>query len=271
MRASLVWVAWLAACGEPPYGQALGMDQSPPGIWQPGPGTSWQWQLSGRIDTSVDVDMYDIDLFDTPQATIDRLHQDGRVVICYFSAGSWENWRSDAGRFPAATRGNRLAGWAGERWLDVRDATVRGVMIDRLDLAVSKRCDGVEPDNVDGYANSTGFPLRYADQIDFNSFLANAAHARGLSIGLKNDLDQIRDLQPLFDWALNEECFAYNECGRLTPFLTAGKAVFHVEYPASLRQLTATANRVCGAGLGFESLLKPMDLTAPRVDCAQWP
>lgn len=264
-------VTCLVACGVDPYAEPLSADHQPPPVWQPGPGTSWQWQLLGRIDTSVDVDMYDIDLFDAPQATIDRLHQDGRVVICYFSAGSWENWRSDAAAFPTRVRGNRLAGWAGERWLDVRDATVRANMINRLDLAVSKRCDGVEPDNVDGYTNSSGFPLSYADQIDFNTFLANAAHARGLSIGLKNDLDQLRDLQPLFDWALNEECFAYQECGRLSPFLNAGKAVFHVEYPASARQVTTLANRVCHAGLGFETLLKPMDLTAPRLDCATWP
>ena len=33
---------------------------------------------------------------------------------------------------------------------------------------------------------------RAADQLRFNRFLAAAAHARGLSIGLKNDLDQVR-------------------------------------------------------------------------------
>ena len=25
-------------------------------IWQPGPGTSWQWQLQGTIDTTIDVE-----------------------------------------------------------------------------------------------------------------------------------------------------------------------------------------------------------------------
>ncbi|RME39056.1 MAG: endo alpha-1,4 polygalactosaminidase, partial [Deltaproteobacteria bacterium] len=186
--------------------------------WQPVPGTSWQWQLSGTIDTSFDVQMYDIDLFDAPQSVIDQLHAAGRTVICYFSAGSWEDWRPDAGDFPPAVLGNPLEGWPGEKWLDIRQVdTLAPLMRARLDLAVSKQCDGVEPDNVDGYANATGFPLTAADQLTYNRFLASEAHARGLSIGLKNDLDQIPDLLPDFDWALNEECFTYGECSLLTP------------------------------------------------------
>jgi hypothetical protein len=61
-----------------------------PPPWTPVPGTTFQWQLIGDIDTSVDVDAYDIDLFDAPVATIQELRDDGRKVICYFSAGSWE-------------------------------------------------------------------------------------------------------------------------------------------------------------------------------------
>ena len=43
-------------------------ENPPTAVWQPKPGTTWQWQLTGEIDTSFDVAMYDIDLFDTPQA-----------------------------------------------------------------------------------------------------------------------------------------------------------------------------------------------------------
>ena len=31
-------------------------------------GSTWHWQLQGAIDTTVDADAYDIDLFDTPPA-----------------------------------------------------------------------------------------------------------------------------------------------------------------------------------------------------------
>ncbi len=240
-----------------------GLDAGP-GRWQPAPGTTWQWQLSGTIDTSVDVAMYDIDLFDAPQGTIDSLRAAGRVVVCYFSAGSYENWRSDEASIPMSARGNALDGWPGERWLDVRDQGVRDVMKARLDLAVTKKCDGVEPDNVDGYDNSPGFPLTAADQLDYNRFLAREAHARGLSIGLKNDLAQIPALIDDFDWALNEQCFEYDECTTLSPFITAGKAVFNVEYGAA-----SVASSVCprADALGFDTLIKRLELDAWRVAC----
>jgi hypothetical protein len=231
--------------------------------WQPVPDTSWQWQLSGTIDTSLDVQMYDIDLFEAPQETIDNLHADGRVVICYFSAGSWEDWRPDAADFPAEVIGDPLEGWPGEKWLDIGRLDLLGpIMQARLDLAVQKGCDGVEPDNVDGYANQTGFPLSYADQIAYNTWLAQQAHARGLSIGLKNDLDQIVDLQPLFDWALNEECFTYNECDLLLPFIESHKAVFGVEYELEPADFCPQAN-----AMHFSFLKKNWDLDAWRVDC----
>ncbi|MBI5488869.1 MAG: endo alpha-1,4 polygalactosaminidase [Deltaproteobacteria bacterium] len=240
-------------------------DGTSPGAWRPAPGTSWQWQLTDLpIDCTFDVVMYDIDLFDVPQDTIDALHAEGRIVVCYFSAGSWEDWRADAADFPSATLGNDLDGWPGERWLDTRDATVRGIMADRLDLAAAKDCDGVEPDNVDGYANNPGFPLTPATQLDYNRFLATEAHARGLSVGLKNDLDQIPDLLPDFDWALDEECFRWDECDLLLPFIDAGKAVFQVEYGDA-----ALADTICPQAntLGFDTLIKNLDLDAWRIPC----
>jgi hypothetical protein len=231
-------------------------------IWQPAPGTSWQWQLTGRIDTSVDVDMYDIDLFDTSKSTIDTLHAQGRVVICYFSAGSWEDWRPDAGDFPASVKGNSN-GWPGENWLDISNLSVLSpIMRARLDLAVEKGCDGVEPDNVDGYTNRTGFPLTASHQATYNRWLADQAHARGLSIGLKNDLEQAAQLEPYFDWALNEQCFEYNECNLLLPFVQAGKAVFGVEYTGSLASFCPQAN-----SMDFDWLKKTEDLDASRQAC----
>jgi len=239
-------------------------DPAPAGVWMPPPGTSWQWQLSGTIDTSLDVAMYDIDLFDVPQATIDELHAAGRRVVCYFSAGSREDWRPDAGDFPAAALGNPLDGWPGERWLDTRSAAVRAVMATRLDLAVTRHCDGVEPDNVDGFDNDPGFPLTAATQLDYNRFLAAEAHARGLSVGLKNDLGQIGELVDEFDWALNEQCFEFDECDQLAPFIAAGKAVFEVEYGGK-----ATADAVCADANArdFDTLVKQMELGPARIAC----
>lgn len=208
--------------------------------------------------------MYDIDLFESSQSLIDQLHAKGIIVICYFSAGSREEWRPDAGDFPSAAIGNALDGWAGENWLDTTNATVRNIMKARLDLAVSKKCDGVEPDNADGYSNSNGKGLTAATQLDYNKFLAAEAHARGLSVGLKNDVDQVKALEPYFDWVLNEECFQYNECDAMTVFIEKGKAVFSTEYGGQ-----SLANSVCpkANALNFDTLIKNLDLDAFRIAC----
>jgi hypothetical protein len=119
----------------------------------PPPRTTWQWQLTGTIDETVHVQMIDIDLFDNSAALISRLKASGKKVVCYFSAGSYENWRPDAGQFPAAVLGNPMDGWPGERWLDVkRIDLLMPIMSARMDLAVQKGCTGVEPDNVLGAA-----------------------------------------------------------------------------------------------------------------------
>jgi len=200
--------------------------------------------------------MYDIDLFDNTAATISSLHAAGRVVICYFST-QYENWRPDASSFTSAVIGNGLDGWEGENYVDIRSTVVRNIMVERLALAVSKGCDGVEPDNVDGYEANTGFPLTAADQISFNTFVAEQAHAVGLSVGLKNDIDQSATLQPYFDWALNEQCNQYSECSSLNNFISAGKAVFNCEYSGS-------SSSVCPKMVTekFSTLFKTCDLTA---------
>jgi len=83
------------------------------GDWyRPGVATSWQWQLQadagGEINTNYSVDVYDIDLFEVSEAQIQQLQDDGRKVICHFSAGSYEDFRVDAGEFDPADYGNTL-------------------------------------------------------------------------------------------------------------------------------------------------------------------
>lgn len=210
--------------------------------------------------------MYDVDLVETKPAEINALHAAGRKVICYFSAGSWESFRPDAGDFPAAVKGEPLdPPFADELWLDIRSNVVRDIMKKRLDLAVTKKCDAVEPDNVDGFSNNNGFGLTAANQLDFNKFIADEAHARGLSVGLKNDIEQLADLVDSFDWALNEECFTYTECDAYGPtFIKAGKAVFHAEY-VDVAQLSA----VCAVTnpLQISTIIKNIELDAYRVAC----
>ena len=257
----------LASCS----GGVSGDGKKPEGegeIFRPAPGTSWQWQLSGLpIDTSFDVAMYDVDLFTTTEAEMRALHAAGRAVICYFSAGSYEDFRPDKRDFPEDVKGKPLEPpFQDERWLDIRSPRVRAIMKARLDRAAKKGCDGVEPDNVDGFLNDNGLGLTAQDQLEYDRFIAAEAHARRLSVGLKNDLDQLQQLEPDFDWALNEECFAYDECELYADtFIARGKAVFHAEY-VDEGQLDA----LCAAtrSIRLSTLIKHIELDAWQLSCA---
>ncbi|MCQ2001981.1 endo alpha-1,4 polygalactosaminidase [Arthrobacter zhaoxinii] len=231
-------------------------------LWLPPPGSTWQWQLSGRLDLDVDAAVFDVDFETTTPEEIDALKQHGRRLICYFSAGSREEYRSDAGEFPVAVRGQPLDGWPDEEWLDIRQTDVLlPIMAARMDTCAAKGFDAVEPDNLDGYVNETGFPLTAEDQLAYNRAVAELAHSRGLSVALKNDVDQIPELVDSFDFAVNEECVRYDECSLYLPFTDAGKAVLHVEYAGTLDFCAETRQ------LGLTSMLKPLDLGASRQPC----
>jgi hypothetical protein len=157
-------------------------------------------------------------------------------------------------------RGN---GWKGERWLDIRRTDVlEPLMAARLDMCRKKGFDAVEPDNMDGYMNRTGFPLKPADQLRYNRLIAELAHGRGMSVGLKNDLGQIPQLVRDFDFAVNEQCAQYGECAAMKPFIKADKAVFHVEYELPTSRFCAESGR-----LKLSSMLKKYELGAWRRAC----
>jgi len=231
--------------------------------YKPSKDTTWQWQLTGDIDTSYEVDLYDIDLFDSTEDTIDAIHAKGKRVICYFSAGSYEEWKDDASSFSDSILGKELDGWEGERWLDIRRLDILApIMEARLDLAKAKGCDGVEPDNVDGYINDTGFELSKDDQLKYNKFIAMQAHKRGLGVGLKNDLNQIDKLESEFDFAVNEECHYYNECDKLKSFLKHNKPVFNAEYDSKYIVDGEASIELCknATALGLKTLVLPINL-----------
>ena len=234
----------------------------PGGRWRPAPGTQWQWQLTTPIDQSVNVPVYDIDGFENSAAVVKALHDRGRKVICYVNVGSVEEYRPDHGAFPSSVQGQEN-GWPQEKWLDIRRADIlRPIMAKRFDMCRAKGFDAVEPDLVEGYSNDTGFPLTAADQLTYNRMIADLAHDRGLSVALKNDVDQVNDLVNDFDFSIDEECAQFKECDGLTPFIKQGKAVFHVEYKLTNNQFCSTTER-----LKFSSMRKNLDLDAARWPC----
>jgi hypothetical protein len=271
----------LAMAGSP--GRASGATT----VWKPKPGTTWQWQITGVVNTEISrAAMFDVDLQDAVPYTrtvrvsgfgtvtwprgdnagvIKRLHAKGKKVICYMDSGAWESYRPDARLFPRSVIG-KSTGWSGERWLDIRSSAwsrFAPLIWARMDVARAIGCDGVEPDQNNPVGNDPGFPISYAQQKAWYLVVARAAHARGLSVGMKNGVESV-DAQTVaaFDWALNEECFQYRECGVMRRFVSAGKAVFQVEYRGSTAVFCPTARRY-----GFSTIKKRLDLGVWRIAC----
>ncbi|KAN0122979.1 Glycoside hydrolase superfamily [Hyaloscypha variabilis] len=233
-------------------------------FWQPPAGATWQIVLEYALnDTSPNVTVYDIDLFENPNSTIASLHALNRSVICYFSAGSYETFRPDSNQFQPSDYAKPLDGWPGEYWLNTNSSNVRNIMTERLKLAASKGCDGVDPDNIDGYENDTGLDLTTLDAIDYLKFLAIGAHSLNMSLGLKNAAEIMNQTIDIMQWAVNEQCEKYQECGVFQPFIRAGKPVFHIEYPNSAPDVsTSSKAEICTdrTAHGFSTILKDMDL-----------
>ena len=242
--------------------------------WRPHLRESWQIQLNSTPGRPfLKVAMIEVDGFDTPVATIAALHRTfpGRGVVCYIDAGTWENWRPDAHEFPRYLLGKPDGGWAGERWLAI--ARFHGglgrIMQARARMCKRKGFNAIDFDNVDGYTNDTGFHLTGAEQLRYDIFLANTAHRLGLSVALKNDLQQIPVLLKYFDFAVDEQCFQYDECLTaqnggfgLNEFTAAHKAVFEIEYQLKLSQFCPEAIKD-----HFNALRKGLDLGPWRQVC----
>lgn len=237
--------------------------------------------------------VFDIDLYEDGRisgndhtvntAAVDAIHRRGGHAICYVSAGTAERFRPDYGKYVRFDRriGHRLLGkpfsdrFSNEYWVTINNGRgQRDFVLHRL-AARTRKCadagfDAIEYDVVDAYAQGqrvTGWRISGRTQLSFNKALARIAHRNGLSVGLKNDLGQVAKLEPLFDFALNEQCFQYSECTNnpspgYRAFTRAGKAVFQVEYRIPPSRYCARAHR-----LGFSSIKKARDFS---LDATPW-
>ena len=241
-------------------------------VWTPSPSASWLWDLdnanvpvpsvSSAHVQDYNAQVYDVDMFNTTTEQLAVYHRAGKKVVCYINAGGYESGRPDRGAFDpncycgpgyVANDGcldgspHKMEGWP-EWWFDVSNdacgASVRTAIAARIALAAQKGCDGVEPDNTDSYVNNVGWSTTLAEQTDYNVWLAQAAHGHGLSIALKNCSDMLSDdtagpaLVQAFDFSLNEQCHAFDECDVYAGFISASKAAFNAEYPGSTAQPT---------------------------------
>lgn len=235
--------------------------------WIPAPGTSYQIQYDGRLDLHVPAAIYDLDGFDTRPSVVAQLHRMGRRVICYMDVGTWERWRRDADKFPKSVLGKRDGPWPGERWLDIRRRSILEPLMDaRFDLCRRKGFDGVDPDNIDGYQNNTGFPLTAGEQLTYDEWVARAAHARGLTVDQKNDNNQVKDLSKFFDFAVLEQCYVQGWCHQFDVYTRTNRLVVDVEYNVRRGEFF---DKTCPAAVHYDdtAIDKKLELTAWILTC----
>ncbi|MEV0390608.1 endo alpha-1,4 polygalactosaminidase [Nonomuraea sp. NPDC050643] len=224
--------------------------------------------------------VFDIDLYAAAEvsgdnktlntAAVKAIHAKGAKAICYVDAGSIEDFRPDYQTFLDwhNANGKSLLGkpfsdeFPNERWANInndkgqRDFLLK-MMEARVDKCVQAGFDGVEFDVVNAHEEGksvTGWNVTPATQLVYNKALADMAHRKGLSVALKNDLSQVDQLVSSFDYAVNEQCFEFDECEELSAFVKAGKPVFSVEYNTAPKSFCGKA-----ATLKFNALKKPSD------------
>jgi hypothetical protein len=218
-----------------------------------------------------DPTVYDIDLFMNPASTIAALHAmtPRRTVICYMDAGAYESYRPDASSFPKSVIGNST-GWSGEYWLDTSQvAILEPIMKARIAMAAAKGCDAIEPDQMDGWENNSGFQLNQQIGENWDTVITNDIHNAGMSAGFKNQIEIAGWAATTLgaDWALNEQCNQYSECngygdGGLPAFHAAGKAVFQVEYNVAASSFCPADNAA-----DYNGMHMPLNLNGGRTPC----
>ena len=201
------------------------------------------------IDLYVDQKVAGDGNFVVNTAAVDAIHAAGGHVICYLDAGDAETYRPDYQRFVRFDRrchgcliGNPFSQvFPDEFFLNINNDQGQRDFILAVNRARVSKCakagfDGVEWDIIDTYEDPhSGFHISYRTQLKFNTALANLAHRYAMSVAMKNDPSQVKDLLPYFDYAVVEECFQYHFCSGIRRparprSSRRGKAVFEVEY-----------------------------------------
>jgi hypothetical protein len=243
------------------------------------PNSRFAWLLQGSpnesiMDNETGPKVYDFDYTNSNAAQISRLEAKGITTICYFSAGTDEDWRPDHNQFKAGDTYGQLPGWEGELIVDTRSANVRSIMYNRIQTMSNMGCDGIEPDNIDAYTNSNSIPLNETTTLDYMQFLVSTAHNFNMSIALKNGGDLVNKKLPggqtvvqAFDFAVVEQCYEYSECDSYRPFVTANKAVFIVEYKGSASSWASSASCKDANSKNYDAYLMNLNLNGPRTPC----
>ena len=233
----------------------------------------WDWQIGAEGDSAIKpptgAKLIDVDGWGTSASKVAQLKAQGLYTVCYLDVGSWEPGRPDSNQYPSYLKIQQDPDWEDEYFLDVTDvfkpnSALARILKNRFAMCKQKGFDALEPDNLQNDENISGRKRpTLQQQIDFNGWVADAAHAAGLAVFQKNGPDKIlvRDrtgkmMVEKFDGILNEQCQEYGECNALGEYSKRGKLVLDTEYDANL-------NCSLSNSLKLNMIKRDLDLKAP--------
>ena len=223
----------------------------------------FDYQIGGAYTPLTSVTIVDRDRSAAPVS--------GKYNICYLNAfqtqpgeaSFWTGSHSDL--LLKNSNGSYVVDpdWDDEYILDTSTQTKRdgiaAIVNGWIDGCAAQGYQAIEPDNLDTW---TRFPSRLtkANNLALATLLANRAHEKGLAIAQKNNPELGSDgkTSAKFDFAIAEECQAYEECGEfLTPY---GNNVIEIEYTDNPRSAYTAA---CAAqGKAISVILRDRDVVA---------
>jgi len=224
----------------------------------PPAGGALDYQLGGAYDPPAGVQIVARDRAASPA--------DGLYNICYVNA--FQTQPGELDRWPDALLLHEDKDtlvhdpdWPDEVILDTRQsASIADVVVPWIRGCADDGFDAVEFDNLDTYTR-TGGALTRDDNLALATLLVTAAHDAGLAAGQKNAAEDAPLLHSRagFDFAVTEECVAYDECDAYTSVY--GEHVLAIEYPDTL---TVPFAQACAApGRPASLVLRDRDLVTP--------
>ncbi|MGD0808732.1 MAG: endo alpha-1,4 polygalactosaminidase [Acidimicrobiales bacterium] len=266
----------------------------------PAPGSAHVWDTDLFSDSNTSYGS-NLGIPTGPSPVVKALHAAGHYSVCYVEAGAFQTGFPDDADFAKKDYGYgakryQMSGYPNEWWFDIAGfknyvagkastldqvaANIAGGLDDRFKWCALEGQNAVEPDDTDGYTNTSatgaqggGWGLTQADSAGFERWLAYQAHADGLAVLQKNDPANANVDEPLFDGALSEECNYYadpcaGQGGDWGAYLAAGKPVFNAEYT----QDGETTAKFCSADdhWGIWGALFSVGLSGPKSYKVCW-
>ena len=221
----------------------------------------FDYQLGGGYPPADDVTVVVRDRRDAPETDL--------YSICYVNAfqtqpDELDDWPPDAVLVDDSGLPVRDSDWPDEALLDISSPAGQKIVVatvgDWIRQCAADGFDAVEFDNLDSFTRSDG-RISVDDGIDVAASLVAIAHADGLSAGQKNAAEFAAVLreEAHFDFAVSEECAAYDECSAYVE--TYGTGVLNIEYTDNLPRPFA---EVCAdADSPPATILRDRDLATP--------